>query len=391
MSLLHVCLLPTLLVSAALYDFQRTSVHSLNVYNFDKQVSKQRVKLAAIVHFYREHDSKSHHFVEELNALAKDWQGAFVFGAVNCDENEGLCETQDIRAAPVLKIYPPLPGPIYEYEGERTAKSIISKLANYLSPQVSDVTAESIKAFLEAKNGTPKVLLFTEKSGTPTIYKALSNVLSETLDFGIVRKDQSALVSKYGITSFPKLILLKSPDSKPKVYEGDMKYRPIFEFLNIYSEVFVIGETEDQPQQSSGPKPWRNELVPELNSASASDICFGSEGLLCAVFIVNGKINSDQTELFRTLRGKAGSQIAGRGVEVSFMWLDSREHTKFVQALEGVSAPALVYIKHGAKNRFFKHTGSLTQAGIEAAISKIAGGDAKFTLISGKFPEFGRT
>lgn len=388
MSLLHVCLLPALVVSAALYDFQRTSVHSLSAFNFDKQVTKQRSKLTAIVHFYREHDSKSHHFVEELNALAKDWQGAFVIGAVNCDENEGLCEAQDIRSAPVLKIYPPLPGPIYEYEGERTMKGFISRLANYLSPKVSEVTTESIKAFLEGKTGTPKVLLFTEKSGTPTIFRALSNVLSETLDFGVVRNDQSAIVSKYKITSFPKLILIKSLDAKPQVYQGDMKYRSIFEFLNIYSEVFITSDSDSAP---ATPKPWRNDPFPELTAASASDICFGKEGVICAVFVTNGKANNDQIKLFTALQGKFTSQIEGRGVDVAFMWLDASEQSKFLSLLEGVTAPTVVYIKHGTKNRFVRHTGSLTQAGVEAVIWKITGGDAKFTIIKGKFPQFGKS
>lgn len=387
MPLLHVCFLPVLLVSAALYDPQRTSVHSLNSFNFDKQVSKQRTKLAALVHFYRENDSKSHHFVEELNSLAKDWQGAFVIGAVNCDTNESLCETQDIRTVPVIKIYPPLPSPIFEYEGDKTAKRLISKLANYLAPKVSEITTESGKAFVEAKAGTPKVLLFTERYDTPTIYKALSNVFSDTLDFGIIRKDQSALVSQYKITSFPQLLLVKS-DSRIQPYEGEMKYRPIFEFLNIYSEVFIVGDSDGS---QAVPKSWRNDPVPELTAASASEVCFGKEGLTCVVFISNGKMNVDQGELFKTLRGKFDSQKSGRGAEVAFMWLDSRENRKFVEALEGVSAPSLVFIMHGAKNRFMKHTGSLTQAGVEAAIGKLAGGDAKFTPINGKFPQFGKS
>lgn len=397
MSLLHVCLLPALLASAALYDPSRTSVHILNNFNFDKQVSKQRTKLAAIVHFYRENDTKSRHFVEELNTLAKDWQGAFVIGSVNCDTQESLCETQDIRTVPMVKVYPPLPSPIYEYEGEKTAKKLISKLANYLNPKVTELFNDSIKAFLEARPGTPKILLFTERSETPTIYRALSNVLSETLDFGIIRKEESSLVSQYKITSFPKLLLIKS-DGKVQPYEGEMKYRPIFEFLNIYSEVFVVGEATNSGSSSGSSsggsssaqptqKVWRNDPVPELTASTADEIC--TEGLICAVYITNVKLNIDQNELFKSLRGKFDSQIAGRGLNVAFMWVDSKENRKFLDVFENVSAPALVYVLQ--KNRFVKHTGSLTQASIEAAIGKIAGGDAKFLPIKGKFPQFGKS
>jgi hypothetical protein len=35
-----------------------------------------------------------------------------------------------------------------------------------------------------------------------------------------------------------------------------------------------------------------------------------------------------------------------------------------------------------------KHTGMLSETGIENAVAKIMGGDGKFTNIKGKFPRF---
>ena len=71
-------------------------------------------------------------------------------------------------------MYPPLPAPPFEYDGEKTVKAFINKLAAYLSPKITEVAIDNINWFLEEKPGTPKVLLFTDKpTGNPTIYQAL--------------------------------------------------------------------------------------------------------------------------------------------------------------------------------------------------------------------------
>jgi len=64
------------------------------------------------------------------------------------------------------------------------------------------------------------MLLFTEKKGTPIVYKALSTYFEKTLEFGIIRKEEAALINKYKVKTFPAFFLLKSGE-KPKQYEGD--------------------------------------------------------------------------------------------------------------------------------------------------------------------------
>lgn len=64
------------------------------------------------------------------------------------------------------------------------------------------------------------MLLFTEKKGTPIVYKALSTYFDKTLEFGIIRKEEAALINKYKVKTFPAFFLLKSGE-KPKQYEGD--------------------------------------------------------------------------------------------------------------------------------------------------------------------------
>lgn len=90
------------------------------------------------------------------------------------------------------------------------------------------------------------MLLFTNaKKGTPFVYKALSQNFEKTLQFGLVRETEDALAQKYKIKKFPSLLVIKS-DGKPVKYEGkDFFYQPIFEFLNIHSQIFVDPNSKD--------------------------------------------------------------------------------------------------------------------------------------------------
>jgi hypothetical protein len=56
----------------------------------------------------------------------------------------------------------------------------------------------------------PKVLLFTDKKGTPSVYKGLSVAFEKKLNFGVVRSSDETLVSKYMIKTFPTIIVIKT-------------------------------------------------------------------------------------------------------------------------------------------------------------------------------------
>jgi len=39
---------------------------------------------------------------------------------------------------------------------------------------------------------------------------------------------------------------VKTTEKKPYIYKGEMKFTPIFDFLNVFSEVFVPGGGSSQ-------------------------------------------------------------------------------------------------------------------------------------------------
>lgn len=64
------------------------------------------------------------------------------------------------------------------------------------------------------------MLLFSDKKGTPLVYKALSTHFDKTLQFGLIKDSESGLTSKYKVKSFPTFLLIKNKDGKPVKYDG---------------------------------------------------------------------------------------------------------------------------------------------------------------------------
>lgn len=51
-------------------------------------------------------------------------------------------------------------------------------------------------------------------------------------------------------------------DKKPKFYEGENKYKQVFDFMNIYSETFFkVGEDKTKASEvTKQDKPWLSEV-----------------------------------------------------------------------------------------------------------------------------------
>lgn len=245
MAIQHVFLLLLAQSFAEIYEKSSPDLFYLNSQNFDKQVTKKRDKHVSIVHFYKERDGKSKDWAKEIKELASDWQGVYNIAVVNCDSNDALCEAQNIRTAPVIKIIPPFPAPIQDYEGEVTAKAINNYCSKFVKSLVVDITDQNFQTFITEKPSMPKVILFTEKSGIPTLFKALSNTFEGKMLFGIARPEDQEAVKKFKIKNYPKILLYKTSDSKTVDYKGELKFRSIFDWLNVYSETFVSGGTAE--------------------------------------------------------------------------------------------------------------------------------------------------
>ena len=192
----------------------------------------------------------------------------------------------------------------------------------------------------------------------------------------------SGITSKYKVTSFPKIMAI-GVDKKSDFYDGELKYKPIFDFCNIYQEtISVVGKDTSQNEQQM--KPWMKEKFPEYTKESANEICFNVDQAICVILINKEKPNSDLENVFLEIQNWLNPKI-NRGTKYKFGWINSNSQDAIIKGmgLEKGSGPLLVLINRGARKRYHVYNGELNEEGIKKLFDSLASGDVRFKAFSG--------
>eukprot|EP01017_Pseudomicrothorax_dubius_P005126 TRINITY_DN11211_c0_g1_i1.p1 TRINITY_DN11211_c0_g1~~TRINITY_DN11211_c0_g1_i1.p1 ORF type:complete len:398 (+),score=137.24 TRINITY_DN11211_c0_g1_i1:83-1276(+) len=376
-------LLVGLVAAKNLYVGLKMNVTPLSRMNWDNVITKGRPRLVSIVHFYRSNDGQSEQFSADYKTVSLDLDGIYKFAAVDCDENYELCEKEGVTKFPTVRVYPPLPVPPFDHEGELSAKAVTNVAARYVLSNVITVTSANVDTFISDSPAVPKVLLFTDKKVAPLIFKALSKSFEKKLFFGLVNKEEETLMKRYGVKTTPQIVVIKANEKKPLLYTGEIKYQAIFDFLNVHSETFVAGGGSSQ--DSAATKAWLTEIVPELEGKSGKDICFGVENVLCVILVSDGKPDKEYIETLKEAH-KLFDRKIDRGTKYNFMWVDRTKEAEFANIFGLESVPNIAILNPGRRKRFVIHPGSVTLDSLKDTFDKISGGDMRFTNLKGDLP-----
>jgi protein disulfide-isomerase A6 len=161
---------------------------------------------------------------------------------VDCDDdaNKQLCAAQGVQGFPTLKTFRPgrKPGskPIVEdYRGPRTASGIRDAVMDKINNHVVKLTDADADAFFEAAG--PKAVLFTEKGTTSALIRAVAIEFLDVIKVGQARNKEAKIVEKFGIDSFPTLVLIpEGDDAAPIIYDGELNKNDIVDFLSQAGE-----------------------------------------------------------------------------------------------------------------------------------------------------------
>lgn len=173
---------------------------------------------------------------------AKNLEGLAKVAAVNCDDdsNKPLCGRMGVQGFPTLKIVTPSKKPgkprVEDYQGPRSAKAIVDAVVERIPNHVKKLTDKDLDAWLSEDKDAPKAILFTEKGTTSALIRALAIDFLGSIKFAQVRSKESGAVEKFGIERFPTFLLLPGGGAEKEeeriVYEGELKKKPMTEFLS---------------------------------------------------------------------------------------------------------------------------------------------------------------
>jgi len=286
--------------------------------------------------------------------------------------------------------------PPFKYEGKMEAKAVAGKVSKLIPDFSTKLTAENTDAFLTTDPTKPKVILFTNKKGVPTIWRALSSetVFRRTVKFGFVTEDDKEVCSRFKVTKFPTVLMQRGAKADQKeTYKGDLKFQALKDWVNLHSESGmgdkVAGAGGGKEESIEEAKPWLVQEVPELTAKSQADICFKGEGL-CVIYLKEGSLSVAETDMLTGLSKKFTSQLSDRGAKMKWMWMDVAVETVFKTLFEPAMLPSAVVFNPHKRLRFAKmdHGEENEIKGDEQALSnlmdKVLGGDARFKVVPGQ-------
>jgi len=134
-------------------------------------------------------------------------------------------------------------------------------------------------------------------------------------------------------------------------------------------------------------KPWLVQEVPELTAKSQQDICFKGEGL-CVIYLKDGDLSNEETDMLTGLSKKFTSQLSDRGAKMKWMWLNTKIETEYRALFAPEAMPSAVVFNPHKRLRFTKlsdddevkaDVNSLTNL-----LDKVLGGDARFKMVPGQ-------
>merc|ERR1719436_811734 len=197
------------------------------------------------------------------------------------------------------------------------------------------VSKDNADTWVTTEPSKPKVILFTDKKGVPTIWKALSSetVFKRTVKFGLVNKEDEETCAKFKVTKFPSVVMQRGAKAEIKeTYKGEMKFGALKDWVNLHSESGmgdkVTGAGGKEEESIEEAKPWLVQDVPELTAKSQQDICFKGEGL-CVIYLKDGNLSPDETDMLTGLSKKFTSQLSDRGAKMKWMWMNTDIETEY--------------------------------------------------------------
>lgn len=349
--------------------------------------------------FYNPADKQSRQLIDgEYDKFAKKMKGIVQVLAVDCTESPKLCKDNNATSLPQIVMFPTFPLPPFPYQGSKDLEGMTKAVRPLIPSNVKTVANQKeLDALLASTVQMPKVLFFSDKLTKPSILvKALSNAFKDKLAFVLLNnKAFPEAVKKYKVTSFPHIAVVRK-DKKDEVYKGAFEFQKLFDWLNVFSETFVMGGgfSDAAPAAEFDPElqPWKVEAVPELTKQSSQDVCFKKSNKFVCVVLVNKsrQLTPEQQEMMESLKEDYEGHES-KGPDFRFMWMDLETEDEWAKLLDVADIPSVVAINPHKKVRFLKLDAGLppTKAHIRKMLGKISSGDARFKIVpQAKVPKF---
>lgn len=209
---------------------------SLSGQSFNMLTRAQRGDDVWLVHFFSKRSYGCRKLSTTIATLATSLQGLVKVAVVDCDAHKSLCERQQIRNTPTVKLLSLGNVDVLTVQRALTRQALSTQALAQIRSKVLDVRRANHLPQLFELAGKKKgcVLLFTDKYETTPLYKRLSGMFS-SLVFGEVRAANKELSTMYGVEKYPTLLFIPHANAAPAEYVGQPTLKNIQRFLRKHA------------------------------------------------------------------------------------------------------------------------------------------------------------
>jgi len=317
------------------------------------------------VMFYKPNDDDSVEAKPEYVKFGDTFKDFLKVGAVNCRQQRETCSEASITTFPAIRWFTEAQDKDPEvFEGTITAK-LLGKWASSLMTDHTTIVDDKhkLRAWLDNAQGPP-VLLFTDKSTTPPMWKALSREFKGRAHLGVVPRCDKTGVFKTPLQRefdvyIPQIIRLDPIDDIGKIAE---KYTSAIkkEVLNLWlMKCIAIGKR-------AGPVATMKEWTMERYQAGD---CAPTDGQFCFVWLKAGADAATE---------EATKQLAHkyRTDPIKMMWANVEMNQYLLEAfgLENSDATDFFIAFRPKRGKFKVHEGSFSFSELDSFVDGVLNG-----------------
>jgi len=363
----------------------RDDVIIANDYNFKDIVTNS--PRHSLVEFFAPWCGHCKSLAPEYKKAATNLKGMINVVAVDASADSGrqLAQKYGIKGFPTIKFINVDTGKAEDYQGPRTAAPIAKFALSKLSTKhITKVTDSNIDSFLE--ESLPKALLFTSKTTSTNLYRALSYTFKGRMVLGEANQKNTAAVERFGITSFPTLVVIhgEGEDQKTETYDGKLNVQSIEQYLDSFAA--PAPEKQQKPKAKKTETPVKKATPKGLSALTSqsvwNDNCLEFKGI-CVIAFLPPVVEVTEGDESGAVEQKNYLPIVEEIYEKykqgpwSFLWVDGVAHSAFREEF-GVTddLPGLV-VYSPSKSRIAGYVGSFTTESVGTFLEKILRGSKK--------------
>jgi len=319
-----------------------------------------------MVMFYKPNDDDSVEAKPEYVKFADTFKESLKVGAVNCRQQRDICNSASINSFPALRWFPEdKNAPPDVFEGAISAKAL-GKFASSMMPDYTRIVEDKhqMRQWLDNEAKGPAVVLFTDKSSTPPMWKALSREFKGRASLAtVIRCDKNGvfktpLQREYDVR-IPAVIRLDPLQDVGKVAEK-VDFQLKKDVLNLWlMKVIALGKKAG-PQATF--KEWSRQRY------EAGD-CGPKDSQFCFLWLKAGA--DPETE-------EATRQLAQRyrTDPIKMMWANVELSPQLLEAfgLETSDASDFFIAFRPKRSRFKVHEGPLRFKELDAFVDGVLNG-----------------